>query len=242
MYGEGAVTDQTCQKQFAKFCAGDFLLDDAPWSGRWVEVDSGQIQTLIENNHCYTTQEIADILKISKSIKLLVKINNVSFMENTKRTFWPTHRIEWASGKKGLCDFSSPLDVEYISLLWNYNSVKGVKPIELFRYLHLGNEVEIWIFFLNGSNDICTEVELQVFLPCVHFPFGIPNSVSRHPRPIQGPSWRGPDEGSSGAYCHFCIHPLRSSHHKLTDSHNATSQGVFLSSPLLQMQFPFLST
>ena len=34
VYREGAVTDQTCQKWFAKFWAGDFLLDDAPWSGR----------------------------------------------------------------------------------------------------------------------------------------------------------------------------------------------------------------
>ena len=49
MYGEGAVTDQTCQKWFAKFHAGDFSLDDAPWSGRPVEVDSNQIETLIEN-------------------------------------------------------------------------------------------------------------------------------------------------------------------------------------------------
>ena len=47
MYGEGAVTDQTCQKWFVKFRAGDFSLDDAPWSGRPVEVDSDQIETLI---------------------------------------------------------------------------------------------------------------------------------------------------------------------------------------------------
>ena len=32
VYGEGAVTDQMCQKWFAKFCAGDFSLDDAPQS------------------------------------------------------------------------------------------------------------------------------------------------------------------------------------------------------------------
>ena len=30
VYGGGAVTDQTCQKWFVKFCAGDFSLDDAP--------------------------------------------------------------------------------------------------------------------------------------------------------------------------------------------------------------------
>ena len=50
MYGEGAVTDQICQKCFVKFCAGDFSLDDAPQSGRPGEVDSDQIQTLTENN------------------------------------------------------------------------------------------------------------------------------------------------------------------------------------------------
>ena len=67
MYGEGALTDQTCQKWFVKFRTGDFSLDNAPRSGRPVEVDSDQIETLIENNQRYTTQEMADILKISKS-------------------------------------------------------------------------------------------------------------------------------------------------------------------------------
>ena len=50
-----------------EFCAGDFLLDDSPWLGTQVEVDGDQIETLIENNQCYTTWEIANILKISKS-------------------------------------------------------------------------------------------------------------------------------------------------------------------------------
>ena len=61
------MTDETCQKWSAKFHAGDFSLDDAPWSGRPVEVDSDQIETLIEKNQCYTTREIPDILKITKS-------------------------------------------------------------------------------------------------------------------------------------------------------------------------------
>ena len=46
LYGEGAVTDQMCQKWFAKFCVGDFSLDNAPCLGRPVEVDSDQIETL----------------------------------------------------------------------------------------------------------------------------------------------------------------------------------------------------
>ena len=84
------MTDGTCQKWFAKFHAGDFSLHNTSRSGRPVEIDSDQIETLIENNQCSTTREIADILKISKSIKLLVKMKNVSyFMEKTKWTFWP---------------------------------------------------------------------------------------------------------------------------------------------------------
>ena len=67
VYGEGAVTDQTCQKCFAKFHAGDFSLDNAPWSGRPVEVDSDQIEILNEVNQHYTSREIANILKVSKS-------------------------------------------------------------------------------------------------------------------------------------------------------------------------------
>ena len=66
LYGEGAVTDRTCQNWFAKFRAGDFSLDEAPRLGRPVEVDSDQIKAIFENNQCYTTRERADILKISK--------------------------------------------------------------------------------------------------------------------------------------------------------------------------------
>ena len=61
------MTDQMCQKWFAKFWAGDFSLDDIPQSGRPVEVDNDQIETLIENNQHYTMWKRADILKISKS-------------------------------------------------------------------------------------------------------------------------------------------------------------------------------
>ena len=80
------MTDRMCQKRFVKFCAGDFLLDDAPWSSRPAEVDSDQIETLIENNQCYVTWERADILKISKSVKLLVKMKNVSLFYRKKHT------------------------------------------------------------------------------------------------------------------------------------------------------------
>ena len=63
-----------------------FLMDKAPQSGRPVEVDSDQIETLIENNQRYATWEIDDTLKISKSMKLLVKMKMClsSYRKKTK--------------------------------------------------------------------------------------------------------------------------------------------------------------
>ena len=83
--GEGAVTDQTCQKWVVKFHAADFALDCAPQSGTAVEVDSDQMETLTENNQHGMPQETADdIPKRSKSIKLLVKMKKVSFILQKK--------------------------------------------------------------------------------------------------------------------------------------------------------------
>ena len=87
VYGEGTLINQMCQKWFAKFHAGDFSLDDAPQLCRPVEVDRDQIETLIENNQRYTIWERADVLKISKSIKLLVKMKSVSFILWKNRVF-----------------------------------------------------------------------------------------------------------------------------------------------------------
>ena len=88
VYGEDAVTDQMCSKWFAKFHATDFSLDNAAQLGRAAEVGSDQIKTLIENND-YTMWETVNILKTSKSIKVLVKMyllfcgkNHTDFLAN----------------------------------------------------------------------------------------------------------------------------------------------------------------
>ena len=72
--GKGAVTDRICQKGFE-----NFVLEISHWTmlhGRPVEVDSDQIETLIKNSQRSVFQEITDMLKIPKSIKLLVKLKD----------------------------------------------------------------------------------------------------------------------------------------------------------------------
>ena len=46
VYGEDAMTDRTHEKWFEKFCTRDFSLDNAPESGRPVEVEWDQTETL----------------------------------------------------------------------------------------------------------------------------------------------------------------------------------------------------
>ena len=114
--GEGAVTDRTCQKWFAQFYAGDFSLDDAPRSGRPVEVD--QIETLIENNQRYTTWEIADILKISNSSteNHLHQLGYVNCFD-----VWVPHELS----KKNLFDHISTCN----SLLKHKKNIPFLKPV-----------------------------------------------------------------------------------------------------------------
>lgn len=42
------MTYLMCQKLFVKFHAGNFYIDNSPWSSRPVKVNSVQIKTLIE--------------------------------------------------------------------------------------------------------------------------------------------------------------------------------------------------
>ena len=80
-----------------KFRAEDFSLDDAPWPGRPVEVDSDQIKTLIENNQHYTTREIADMLKISKS-SIEIPLHQLGYVNHFD--VWVPHKLS----KKNLLD------------------------------------------------------------------------------------------------------------------------------------------
>ena len=82
----------------SKVTGWGFSLDNAPQSGRPVEVDSNQIKTLTENYQHPTIQEITDILKISQPMKLLVRMKNASFVLWKKtQTFWPTqYAHEWS--------------------------------------------------------------------------------------------------------------------------------------------------
>ncbi|KAL1131026.1 hypothetical protein AAG570_012264 [Ranatra chinensis] len=67
VYGEDAVTERVCHKWFSRFRSGNFSVQDAPRSGRPTEINSDEEREMVDTNSRYTTRQIADILKITKS-------------------------------------------------------------------------------------------------------------------------------------------------------------------------------
>ena len=63
-----------------------FSLVNAPQLGRPVEGGGDKIKTLLENSQLYTMWDIANVLRILKSIKLLVKMRNVLLFYGKKQT------------------------------------------------------------------------------------------------------------------------------------------------------------
>ena len=111
MVSRKAKTQLKCKKEEIHLCSMEkvlwliecvksglwsFVLEISPCTmlyGQWgrpVEVVSNQIETL-RTIKVLPCRRSAHILRISKSIKLLVKVKNVfCFMEKNKWTFWPT--------------------------------------------------------------------------------------------------------------------------------------------------------
>ena len=81
--------------------------DDALWSGRPTEVDSDQIEILIENDQHYTTWEIAYILKITKS-STENHVHQLGYVNHFD--VWVPYKLSKKQNKKPLLDHISICD------------------------------------------------------------------------------------------------------------------------------------
>ncbi|XP_018046256.1 PREDICTED: histone-lysine N-methyltransferase SETMAR-like [Atta colombica] len=106
VYGEGAVSERTVRKWFARFKAGDFNLEDQERPGRPSTTDEDQIKTLMENNPHYTTRKLAEMLNMSKSTihKHFVKLGYINRFD-----VWVPHDLT----EKNLMDRISICDSLY---------------------------------------------------------------------------------------------------------------------------------
>ena len=66
-YGADAISYDTCKTWMAKFKKGDFSLQDAPRSGRPMELDLKLLQSTVEEDPYATTRELAAMLGHAQS-------------------------------------------------------------------------------------------------------------------------------------------------------------------------------
>ena len=121
-----------------KFYARDFSLDNAPQESRPAEVDSDQIETLIENNQCYTMQEIANILKISKSIVIGENEKCVRWLLVKMKASHPHTIIEKITSRLHSKQHSEPSENRAV---WKSNN-QGFKEATFIQKSRRGRDME----------------------------------------------------------------------------------------------------
>ena len=95
VYGEGSVIDWTCQKWFAKFCAGDFSLDDASGRIDQLKLISNQIEILISAVYKLMSLQYFVIAAWTKTLSCKLSPNPIS-LTTTPQVFVPLiQKLRW---------------------------------------------------------------------------------------------------------------------------------------------------
>lgn len=103
VYGDNCLQERQCQRCFAKFRSGDFQVNDAPCSGKPIEIDDDQVKALIESNPRYTTREIAETLSIHHST-VYDHLNKLGYV--CKLNIWVPHELKeiYLTKRIDICD------------------------------------------------------------------------------------------------------------------------------------------
>ena len=67
MYGDNAIGESMARKWFSHFKEDCFGISDTPRSGRLSEFDEDSLNTLIHNDPCHCTQELANVMNCGHS-------------------------------------------------------------------------------------------------------------------------------------------------------------------------------
>ena len=66
VYGEHALAERTCQKQFARFKSGDFGLEDEEHPGQANKFEDEELEALLDKDCCQTQEELAESLGVTQ--------------------------------------------------------------------------------------------------------------------------------------------------------------------------------
>lgn len=90
VYGDSAISYDTCQRWFARFRDGNFSLEDNPRNGRPITIDDDQILEQIKSNRHISTREVAQCLGVEHST-ISKRLKSLGFMK--KIDTWIPHNL-----------------------------------------------------------------------------------------------------------------------------------------------------
>ena len=61
VYGEDALAERTCQKQFSQFKSGDFGLEDDERPGQPKKFEDEELEALLDEDCCQTQEELQNL-------------------------------------------------------------------------------------------------------------------------------------------------------------------------------------
>ena len=90
VYREGGIGESMARKWFAKFKNGKFDIDDTPCSGRPSEFDKNHLKTLLKEESCHISHELAEKINCDQKT-ILNHLHSMGFAE--KLGVWVLHEL-----------------------------------------------------------------------------------------------------------------------------------------------------
>jgi len=90
VYGEGVVSPRTCQNWFARFKAGNFNLEDEERSGRPQELQSDELEALLDEDPRQSTRELALRLNVDQST-IVRRLHDLGKINKSGK--WVPHKL-----------------------------------------------------------------------------------------------------------------------------------------------------
>ena len=67
VYGEHALAERMCQKWFARFKRGDFVLEDEKRPGQPKKLEDEELKALLDEDSCQRKEELAESLGLTQA-------------------------------------------------------------------------------------------------------------------------------------------------------------------------------
>ena len=100
VYGEHALAEQTCQKQFARFKSGDFVLEDEDRPGQPKKFEDEELEALLDEDCCQTQEELAESLGVTQAA-VSKRLKAAGYIQ--KQGNWVLHELEPRDLERRFC-------------------------------------------------------------------------------------------------------------------------------------------